>query len=90
MGTKTKIKKYIKDWEERCYPNGIPDEAPIELEKSNLVPSYRRICFAIMKNDFSLKYLGFSSSKCQVYNELKKIELIQRGVIKQDNQLKLL
>lgn len=44
---------------------------------------------AILKNDNTLQSLGFARPKCDVYNELKKIELIQRGVIKPDLQLKL-
>lgn len=85
----TKLRNYIKEWEQRCYYKGIPDEAPIRLEQLNKVPSYRQICMAILKNDNTLQSLGFARPKCDVYNELKKIELIQRGVIKPDLQLKL-
>jgi predicted phosphoadenosine phosphosulfate sulfurtransferase len=84
-----RIRKYIKEWEGKGYASGIPDEAPIRLEQLNKAPSYRQICFAIMKNDITLQSLGFSRPKCQVYNELKRAELIERGVIKPDLQLKL-
>ena len=87
---KTKIKNYIKTWENRCYTDGIPDEAPKRLEHLNKVPSYRLICMTILKNDCQLKILGFNRPKCNAYNELKKIELIDRGVLKKDLQLKLL
>jgi predicted phosphoadenosine phosphosulfate sulfurtransferase len=85
---KKKIQDYIKTWEGRCYSEGIPDEAPHELEIRNKVPSYRRICFAILRNDYSLQSLGFSKCKPLVYHELKKVELIEKGKIK-ITQLKL-
>jgi hypothetical protein len=44
---------------------------------------------AIMKNDVVLESLGYSKPKCSAYRELKRIELINRGVIKPDQQLKL-
>lgn len=84
---KTKLKDYIRDWETKCYYNGIPDEAPIRLEQLNKVPSYRKICFAILKNDYSLKTLGLTQNKIPVYHEFKKIELSQRN--KYNYQLKL-
>lgn len=81
MGARTKIKKYIQVWESRCYPTGIPDEAPTDLESAELVPSYRRICKALLKNDYTLKSLGFQPKKSPVYMELKRIELIAKGKI---------
>lgn len=83
MGTKQKIEKYIEQWESRCYSNGIPDEAPSELESNNLVPSYRKICIALMKNDTNLKYLGFTPNKSRYYSDIKQNELLLRGKIKQ-------
>jgi predicted phosphoadenosine phosphosulfate sulfurtransferase len=81
MGKKTKIKKYINSWIERGYPDGIPDEVPLELEKLDSVPSYKKICIALMKNENNLEILGFSRKKSAVYSELKRIELQQRGKI---------
>jgi len=80
---KQKIEQYIKTWEKRCYSNGIPDEAPRELEIRNKVPSYRLICIAILKNDYSLKSLGFSPTKSKYYHAYKKIEIEQRQKTKQ-------
>jgi predicted phosphoadenosine phosphosulfate sulfurtransferase len=76
---KQKIEKYIKNWEQQCYFNGIPDEAPRELEKRDLVPSYRRICIAIMKNDTNLKSLGFTANKSIYYDNIKYNELLLRN-----------
>jgi len=86
---KTKITNYINDWEKKCYLKGIPDEAPLRLETLNKVPSYRRIVKAILKNDYHLESLGFSRPFCKTYSDIKKEELIKRGVIKKSNQLKL-
>lgn len=83
---KRKIQNYVNQWEQQCYSNGIPDEAPKELEKRDLVPSYRRICIAIMKNDTNLKSLGFSSNKSVYYDNIKYNELLLRN---KQMQLKL-
>jgi predicted phosphoadenosine phosphosulfate sulfurtransferase len=56
--------------------NGIPDEVPIEI--FNLVPSYKKICLAILKNDYTLKTLGFTPPKSKFYSELKRIEISKR------------
>lgn len=74
-----KIVEYVQLWTNRCYPDGIPDEAPIELENNNLVPSYRRICKAILKNDIALQTLGYPRLKCDLYFQLKHRELAQKG-----------
>jgi predicted phosphoadenosine phosphosulfate sulfurtransferase len=49
-------------WENRCYFDGIPDKAPLKLEKSMRVPSYRMIATALLKNDLKLTTLGFSGN----------------------------
>ena len=76
MNMKEKIQSYIKDWESKCYYNGLPDEVPNEI--SSMVPSYKRICIAIMKNDVNLESLGYSRPVCKAYSELKRIEISQR------------
>lgn len=81
MGTREKIQTYIKSWESKGYETGIPDEAPIELEKTGLVPSYRKICVALMKNENNLESLGFSRPKCESYKEIKRIEIENRNKI---------
>lgn len=76
---KQKIFNYISIWEKRGYETGIPDEADQKLESMGLVPSYRLICKAILKNDLALTSLGFQREKTKSYNLLKKIELSARG-----------
>ena len=78
-----KIKSYIQKWEQNGYSDGIPDEAPYELEIRNKVPSYRKICIAIMKNDYQCKTLGYTNDKSIYYNELKYQELYKKGKITQ-------
>lgn len=86
---KEKITKYIMDWESRCYSDGIPEEVPQRIELLNKAPSYMQIVKAILKNDNHLELLGYTKPFCQAYSDIKKVELIQRGVYKEPNQLKL-
>lgn len=76
---KNKIKTFVRTWEKRCYMEGIPDEAPRMLEAANLVPSYRKIAVAILKNDHHLISLGFQAPTSEVYNQLKRIEIKERN-----------
>ncbi len=75
--SKDKILGYIKMWENRCYINGIPDEADSRLEALGKVPSYKLICKAILKNDLTI--LGFNKTKSPIYHVLKRIELSNRA-----------
>jgi hypothetical protein len=68
---KDQILNYISLWERRCYSNGLPAEVQAEIDY--LVPSYKRICIAIMKGD--LEYIGISKPVSQYYGMLKCIEL---------------
>lgn len=63
MRTTSRVKAYIKYWEDNCYPQGIPDELPMALQLSGRAPSYKALCQAILSNDLTLKKLGFDS-KC--------------------------
>ena len=78
MGAKEKIRNYVYEWEKKGYVKGIPDEAPFELEKRGLAPSYRMICIAIMKNPNNLEILGFQREKCNIYQEIKREEIYNR------------
>jgi predicted phosphoadenosine phosphosulfate sulfurtransferase len=60
----------------------------------NLAPSYKSICIAILKNDHSLKSLGFIPKKSIWYNVLKRIEIRKRTdnkhrIIDNDNDCQL-
>ena len=77
-GFRRRIQQYIASWERKGYADGIPDEAPETLERNGRVPSYRLICIAIMKNDYTLELLGSSRPKCALYSQLKRIEIQAR------------
>lgn len=64
-----KIMLHLKWWMERGYPDGIPDEAPRELEMKRKVPSWRRVCKALLRNDFWCKGLGFTQHKSAAYEQ---------------------
>ena len=74
---RTRIENYIKLWENRCYPEGLPDEVPMEI--NDMVPNYRRIAIAILRNDVALKSLGFTPKPCEAYNNLKRIGIAKRN-----------
>ena len=80
---KEKVNNYILNWNKKGYFS-IPEEGDKRLEDLNKIPSYKKICLAILKNDVSLKTLGQTQIKTNSYHELKRIEL---GII--NNQLKL-
>ena len=85
--TKQKLKKYVESWESKGYEKGIPDEAPFQLEKRGLVPSYRMICITLMRNPYNLESLGFAREKCKIYQEIKREEIYNRPT--KEKQLKL-
>ena len=71
-----KILLFCKWWEERGYPEGIPDEADLDLEMKRDVPSWRRICKALLRNDYWCKGLGYSQHKSAAYE--KYLDLMRR------------
>ena len=76
-GIHDKIREYIATWGKRCYKEGIPDEAPAEI--ADKVPSYKKICISILKND--LRALGIQPESSKYYSILKRIEIRGRNEI---------
>lgn len=74
------VQKYIDKWKHKGYFNDIPDEVPQRIDNLNLAPSYKRIAIAILKNDNSLKTLGFSQKYSEVYDSIKRQEIKQRNL----------
>lgn len=70
---RAKIDVHRKWWMDRGYPNGIPDEADASLEAKRKVPSWRRVCKAILRNDYWCKGLGFSQHKSGSYQRYLKM-----------------
>lgn len=86
MSLKENIEEYVKQWEDKCYPHGIPDEVPVRLAQLHKAPSYKQIALCILKNDYALKTLGFELKKSKYYHALKKIELEERAKKKLENE----
>lgn len=68
-----KIAVFLHWWMERGYPNGIPDCADPKLEAAKEVPSWRRICKALLRNDYWCKGLSFDQTKSEAYQKYLKI-----------------
>jgi predicted phosphoadenosine phosphosulfate sulfurtransferase len=66
---KNKIAVFDNWWRDKGYPEGIPDEAPYELEAARKAPSWRRVCKSLLRNDYWLKGLGFSQHKSDAYKK---------------------
>jgi predicted phosphoadenosine phosphosulfate sulfurtransferase len=62
-----KVLLHVKWWQERGFAEGIPDEAPPELEAARKAPSWRRVCKSLLRNDYWGKGLGFSQHKSEAY-----------------------
>ena len=71
-----KIYIYEKWWRRRGYPEGLPDEADLSLENARKVPSWRRVCKTLLRNDYWSKGLGFSQHKSEAYQ--KYLDLMKR------------
>ncbi len=70
---RNKIAVFLRWWIDRGYPNGIPDEMDAKAEAARDVPSWRRICKALLRNDYWCKGLSFSQHKSEAYDRYTKI-----------------
>lgn len=68
-----KIAVFIKWWQDRGYEHGIPDEANVNDEAGKKAPSWRRICKALLRNDYWCKGLSFTQTKSDAYQKYQKI-----------------
>jgi predicted phosphoadenosine phosphosulfate sulfurtransferase len=73
---KNKISVYIRWFKKRGYEKGIPDFANYKLENLGKVPSWRKVCKALLRNDYWCKTLGFSPTKSTVY--YKYLDLMKK------------
>ncbi len=79
---KERFKKFIAGWKQRGYSK-IPDESPVELENKQWVPSWRRLCKVILRNDYWCKGLGQTQPKSDAYlkyKEIKKLKSIKEKI----------
>lgn len=79
-----KIMLFVKWWMERGYDDGIPDEADHRLETERGVPSWRRICKTLLRNDYWCKGLGFTQHKSEAYE--KYLNLMRRRKLEWENR----
>ena len=70
---KERFKKFIKGWQDRGYLV-IPDEAPEDLESKCWVPSWRRMCKVLLRNDYWCKGLGQTQPLSDAYHKFKEIK----------------
>jgi len=68
------FKKFLAWWVERGYEGGIPDSAPILLENKKHVPSWRRLCKVLLRNDWWGKGIGFSQPKSEAYGQFLELK----------------
>lgn len=60
---RNKVAVFLKWWSHRGYEQGIPDEANPRMEAARKVPSWRRICKVLLRNDWWCRGLSFSQQK---------------------------
>lgn len=53
-----------------------PDDVPIK--QFRLVPSYKRMCITLLKNDTSCRYMGFSQTKDELQKKKEAMELWEK------------
>lgn len=68
-----KISVFLHWWQDRGYPQGIPDEAEAKQEAAKAVPSWRRICKSLLRNDYWCKGLSFTQHKSGAYENYEKL-----------------
>ena len=71
-----KIFMFGKWWAERGYSEGIPDEADYDLEAARKVPSWRRVCKSLLRNDYWCKGMSFTQQRSESYD--KYLALMRR------------
>jgi predicted phosphoadenosine phosphosulfate sulfurtransferase len=64
---------FLRWWADKGYPYGIPDEADPKDEAARDVPSWRRICKMLLRNDYWAKGLSFTQTKSEAYERYLKI-----------------
>lgn len=75
-----RFNEWLYGWHKRGYRNGIPDYAPRELEKKYWVPSWRRLCKVLLRNDWWCKGLGLMQPKSEAYSRYMKLKKARKEV----------
>jgi predicted phosphoadenosine phosphosulfate sulfurtransferase len=69
---KEKIDKFLSWWEKEGV-KVVPDYADIKDESKKKVPSWRRICKVLLKNDYWCKGLSFAQTKKELEKQVQMI-----------------
>jgi len=75
---KNKIAVFLKWYESRGYPDGVPDDGPLDKSK----PSWKRICKSLLRNDYWCKGLSFTQHKSAAYDKYLKLMKRRRALWK--------
>jgi len=75
-----KFAVFLRWYELRGYPLGIPDEADPAEEAAKKTPSWRRLARCILKNDYWCKSLSFGMQKSDAYEKYSKIMKKRREI----------
>jgi len=73
---RNKVITWVHWWRDKGYPEGIPDEAAYEMEAARKVPSWRRVCKTLLRNDYWCKGLGYTQHRSAAYQ--KYLNLMER------------
>lgn len=68
-----KIAVFIHWHRERDYPNGIPDVMDAKDETARRVPSWRRICKALLRNDYFCYEFAMAPTKTGAYERYRRL-----------------
>lgn len=76
-----RFRAHIKGWKKRGYMGEIPDSAPKDLENAQWVPSWRRLCKVLLRNDWWCKGLGMTQPKSEAYGKYLEIKKARKAAI---------
>lgn len=76
LGAPKNNRKYKQDYETIRFLK-YPDDMPIK--NFRMVPSYKRMCITILKNDTSCRYMGFSPTKDELQRREGALELWKKN-----------
>lgn len=75
-----KVLDFRNWWMRRGYGKGIPDEACHWLEASQKVPSWRRVCKSLLRNDYWFRGLGSVQPISSPYGKYLKYKRKYEGI----------
>lgn len=76
---RNKIAVFVRWYQTRGFPTDIPDEAPRDLAADYPIPSWRRVCKSLLRNDYWCRGLNFSQTKSYALDKYKSRMAKRRG-----------